>query len=414
MPFHDAFEAELQLNTLVHRGRWEQALAAIDAWIGRDPGRTELLLRKAQIYRLLEKYEQGLAAVRQYRALKPDADEVVFLEVDFLLAIGLWADATRVLDSLPNTQRESAQACYYRGKALLAQRKIAPGLQQLWLAYQREPGFNRALLEWAVTAVRHYGKWWTRRQLEELLAKERRNGTLAVSVGLAINMVDSRYGQSLLRRAVDSHADFDPAFARRKTRKPGAPVDGQKNAQEVDAYRIVSEQLLGGHYKRGIDAYYQAVNADPSWLPVLAPLVAEVLVDELVRPEEARVLLEDAMRREPTDYRLHLSYTKVFLQLGFGEEARSSANCALALAPEEEKALALVQRACAYLLLKERDLALRDVQSALGRMPEIRHLVTQEPNLRILLRDRRLRGLLIGPESPLNFWERAKRWVLGD
>ena len=120
----------------------------------------------------------------------------------------------------------------------------------------------------------------------------------------------------------------------------------------------------------------------------------------LVRPEEARLLLEDALRREPTDYRLHLSYTKVFLHLGFGEEALSAANCALALAPEEEKSIALAQRATAYLLLGRREQAEQDLHAAMTRLPEVRDLITQDPTLHPLLRDRRFRALLSITDRP--------------
>ncbi|HEY3376028.1 MAG TPA: hypothetical protein VGL77_00915 [Armatimonadota bacterium] len=416
MPFHDAYDAELQLTTLLHHGRWEQALAAIDAWLVTEPAHTELLLRKAQLLRQLHRYEQGLAAVRIYRMNRPAVDDLAFLEVAFLLELGQWPEAKRVLDALPATQRSTAQAAYYLGLVLLGQHDVLGGLQHLWMAYGREPGFNRALLQWASVAMQYYGKWWVRRQLQELLLQRRDDPTIGVSVGLALNVVDSRYGQHLLRRAVERYTDFVPTAIRRLRRKSVAPGDGITGTPSggQDAYRTVNEELLAGHFLPGIDAYYRAVSADPSWTPVLAPLVAEVLVDELVRPEEARVLLEDALRREPTDYRLHLCYTKVFLKLGFGEEAFSSANCALALAPDTEKALALVQRAGAHLLLKERKLALQDLQSAVARMPDARALLSQEPSLRPLARDRQFRALLTGHDAPPTRWERFVQWLVGE
>lgn len=417
MSFHDAFNAELQLNTLIHRGRWDQALAALDEWLITEPWRTELLLRKAQLLRALHRYEQGLGVIREYRIHKPTAGDVAFLEAEFLLEMGQVKEAVRVLEGLPDGQRETALASYYRGRVQLARHEVLAGLQNLWNAYQREPGFNRALLEWATVAMGYYGKRWVRRHLEALLTRQRNNPTIAVSVGLALNMVDSRYGQPLLRHAVERYADDTPTFSRRTGgQKPPVPpqqLPGVHGAA-AEAYRAVSEQLLAGHFEAGIVAYYRAVSTDPSWMPVLAPLAAEVLVDDLVRPEEARLLLEDAMKREPTDYRLHLSYTKVFLRLGFGEEALSSAGCALALSPEAERPIALVQRAAAHLLLNQHQLALADLQSAVTSLPDVRDLVQQEPCLRPLLQDRRLRALLGSPSGAPSFWTQLKRWLLGE
>lgn len=416
MPFHDAYEAESQLNALLHRARWDQALKTLDDWLDVEPWRTELLLRKAQLFRALHRYEQGLASVRAYRAAKANAGDLAFLEVEFLLALRRTDEALRVLDSLPAGQAACAQAAYYRGRVQLANHDILGGLQQLWNAYQQEPGFNRALIEWASVAMRYYGRWWVRRQLTHLQAQQQDNPTIAVSVGLALNMVDSRHGQHQLRRAVERYTDYVPAPPRGEgRRKPVSPPEGATRAQgAADAYRHVSEQLLAGHFGPGLDAYYHAITADPTWTSVLAPLVAEVLVDELVRPEEARLLLEDALRREPTDYRLHLSYTKVFLHLGFGEEALSSANCALALAPEDEKSIALAQRATAQLLQGRRDLAEQDLHAALSRLPELRDLITQDASLHPLLRDRRFRTLLAVDEEPLGLWQRFKRWWGGE
>ena len=414
MPFHDAYNAEVQLYTLMHRGRWEQALAALDEWLVTEPWRAELLLRKALLYRVLHRYERGLAAIRAYQTMKPSAEDIVFLEVEFLLEMEKTAEALSVLDGLSTTQRSTAKAAYYRGRVHLARHEVEEGLYYLWTAYQREPGFNRALTEWASTAMQYYGKWVVRRELTKLLAEQRGDPTISVSVGLALNMVDSRYGQQLLRRAVERYNDDVPAALRHLRRKSALPADNTTQAKPADACSMVSEQLLAGHFESGVAAYYNVVSTDPSWMSVLAPLAAEVLVDELVRPEEARLLLEDALRREPTDYRLHLSYTRVFLKLGFGEEALSSANCALALAPETEKPLALVQRAQAYLLLKDRHAAFEDLERAITRMPDARDIINQEPSLRPLAKDRRFRDLLNGKSTPPTLWERTVRWLLGD
>ena len=414
MPYHDAFEAESQLNALLHRARWEQALKTLDDWLVVEPWRTELLLRKAQLFRALHRYEQGLAAVRAYRAKKADAGDLAFLEVEFLLALRRTDEAMSVLDALPVGQAQCAQAAFYRGRVLLERHEILSGLQHLWNAYQQEPGYNRALIAWASVAIRYYGRWWVRRQLAHLQAQRQDNPTIAVSVGLALNMIDSRHGQHLLRRAVERYTDDVPSPMQQERRKPVPPQEGAARAEgAAEAYRHVSEQLLAGHFGPGLDAYYHAISADPSWTSVLAPLVAEVLVDELVRPEEARLLLEDALRREPTDYRLHLSYTKVFLHLGFGEEALSAANCALVLAPEEEKSIALAQRATAHLLLGQRDPAEQDLRAALTRLPEVRDLITEEPTLHPLLRERRFRSLLSISEEPFSLWQRIKRWWSG-
>ena len=104
MPFHDAFEAESQLNALLHRARWEQALKTLDEWLAVEPWRTELLLRKAQLFRIVHRYEQGLAAVRAYRAQGANAGDLAFLEVEFLLALRRTDEAMRVLDALPAGQ----------------------------------------------------------------------------------------------------------------------------------------------------------------------------------------------------------------------------------------------------------------------------------------------------------------------
>jgi tetratricopeptide (TPR) repeat protein len=414
MPAFNAYDAELQLNTLLLRGRWEQALARIDAWIVTEPARADLWLRKAQLFLALHRAEQGLLAIRQYRALQPDAAGVTFLEVECLLESGHPGEALTLLDGLPASERTSAQGMYFRGRVCLARNEVPAALRHFWAAYQHEPGFNRALLEWAALAMRYLGKWWVRRQLSALQARQQDNPTIAVSVGLALNMMDSRYGQRFLRRAVERYNDFVPTIARPPRSKSATMVEGTKGAGgEADAFCAVNEQLLAGHFGVALDAYYKAVARDPSWMPVLAPLVAEGLVNELVRPEEARLLLEDALRKEPTDYRLHLSYTKVFLHLGFGEEALSSANCALALAPETDRAIALVQRACAHLLLKERERAREDLERAVAQMPEARDLIRQEPSLRLLLHDRRLNRMLA--EQPnLHLWGQVKRWLLGE
>ena len=133
--------------------------------------------------------------------------------------------------------------------------------------------------------MRYYGRWWVRRQLAHLQAQRQDNPTIAVSVGLALNMMDSRHGQHLLRRAVERYTDYVPTPTQRARRKPTPPPEGAARAQgAADAYRHVSEQLLAGHFGPGLDADYNAISADPSWTSVLAPLVAEVLVDELGTP----------------------------------------------------------------------------------------------------------------------------------
>lgn len=414
MPFHNAFDAESQINTMIRLGEWEKAITAIDDWLHADPERVELYLRKAQLYRQLKRYELGLQAVREYRMHKPDGVDAVFGEVEFLLDLQQTAEALQLLEHLPAEQWDSAQAIYYRGKVEVVRNELTEALRHFWNAYQMEPGFNRALMAWATVAMRVYGRRWVRAQLEKMLTQERKNPTVAVSVGLALNMVDSRYGQHFLRRAVDRYTDYVPTPVRDMRQKSTTAVDRTNGTLgAAEAYRLVSEQLFIGHFAPGLDAYYKAVNADPAWLTILAPLVAEVLVDDLVRPEEARVILEDALKKDPTDYRLHLSYTKVFLQLGFGEEALSSANCALELAPEAEKAIALIQRAGAHLMLKQRDLAMQDLRGALARIPEAGNLVSHDPSLKHLLKDKHFRTLIMGQQH-LSFWERFKQWMTGE
>ncbi|MHB9130044.1 MAG: hypothetical protein ACYDBB_03010 [Armatimonadota bacterium] len=416
MAFHNSHEAERQLDAVMHRGQWAQALKLIDEWRAMEPWRTELLLRKAQVLRALQRYDQGLAAVREYRLHKPAAADMAFLEAEFLLELHLTAEARSLLDRLPPEIRLSARAEYYRGKVHLARKETTAGLQALWNAYRREPGFNRALVEWATVAQHHLGKWRVRRQLRELLADHPGNPMVAISVGLALKAVDERRGRSILRSAAEQYPEFTPAVSQRaESNLPAVTGSTGTTPEASDAYRIASEQILTGHFHEALDAYYRAVREDPACMPLLAPQVAEMLVDELVRPEEARLLLEEALNRTPTDYRLHVSYTKVFLQLEFAEEALSSANCALELAPETEKPTVLVLRALAYVLTDERSLAVADLSNAIARLPEVRGLIRAEPRLRPLARDQRFRALMAdyAPPTTPRVWDKVWAWIVG-
>lgn len=411
MAHHNTYNAESLLNTLMHQRRWDQALVTIDDWLRREPGHTELLLRKVQLLHTMGRYEQGLTEVRLYRALKPEEVDIVFLEVSCLLEMGRTTDAAHLLEALPATQPKTPRSLHYHGRILLTKDEWLAGLLQLWDAYVREPGYNRALLEWAALAVQYYGKGWVRRQLTHLLAQQQNPPTVAASVGLALNLIEPHRGHSLLQWALEQYTLLKPLFSKRRSQKSvGAEIDSPQQASEI--YRQASEQLWAGQYDEGLATYYKAVSVDPSWVPVFAPLLADVLLDELMRPEEARVLLEDALRREPMDYRLHFSYTKVFLQLRYGEEALSSASCSLALAPEEEKAMALVQRASAHLLLRERNLASQDLQNAIAHQPEVKQLIRQEPTLHILLQDHRFRETIMEHSFWRNLWETIRHWLL--
>ena len=92
----------------------------------------------------------------------------------------------------------------------------------------------------------------------------------------------------------------------------------------------------------------------------------------------------------------------------------SSANCVLALAPESERPVALVLRAGAYTLLKNRDRALQDLSTAVARLPEVRGLLRSERSLRPLLRDPRFRGIWQEPQARRPWWLSAWRWLVGD
>jgi len=410
MPFHDPHEAELQLDTYIRRGQWSQAVETIDAWLAKEPRRTELFLRKAQVFRALGRHEQGLAAVRAYRTAQDvDAGDAVFLEVDFLLALGRTNDAMQVIDQLDGETRASAQGEFYRGRVLVARNDLLSGLRALWAAHEHEPGFHRALLEWTAAAMRYYGKRRVRRQLEALLAQRANDPSVEISVGLALTVLDDRHARSILRNAVERYP-----VQSRPARLPDMAVRGDSAAVR-DPYRVINEKICTGHYRQALDVYYQVVEDDPTWLTVLAPFVAEVLVDEVARPEEARVLLEDALRRDTLNHRLHFSYTKVFLQLGFGEEALSSANCALELAPESEKPIARLQRACACVLLNLDDRAVIDLMSAVGQMPELRERLSTVKGLRPLAHDARFRALAGGDQqvAPPSRWERVRLWLYG-
>ncbi|HEY3416110.1 MAG TPA: hypothetical protein VGM23_04410, partial [Armatimonadota bacterium] len=206
MAQHDPYDAEMHLNTLMHRGQWAQALTLVDEWLGREPQRTELLLRKAQILRALQRYEQGLAALREYRTHRAAID-LAFQEVEFLLGLGRTTEALDTLEALPPEQKHSAHGQYCRGRVLLARKNIRAGLQALWNAYSQQPGYNRALVDWAASAQHYYGKRHVRRQLQALLAKHGGDPSIAISVGLALNLVDSRYGGNILRYAVDRYPE---------------------------------------------------------------------------------------------------------------------------------------------------------------------------------------------------------------
>ncbi|MHB9023779.1 MAG: TPR end-of-group domain-containing protein [Armatimonadota bacterium] len=414
MAQHDAYNAEMHLNSLMHRGQWAQALALVEEWLAREPLRAELLLRKAQILRALQRFEQGLAALREYRAQRAAAVDLAFQEVDFLLGLGRTTEALETLEGLPPEQKRSAHGEYCRGRVLLARKNVRAGLQALWSAYARQPGFNRALVEWAATAQRYYGKRHVRRQLQALLARHGGDPTVAISVGLALNLVDSRYGGDILRYAVERYPEFASTGTHHAIGAPRSP-ETLSNSGVTDDYRIASEHILTGRYPEALDAYYQVVEKDPVWMPLLAPMVAEVLIDELMRPEDARMLLEEALRQVPTDYRLHMSYTRVFLRLGFAEEAISSAKCAMELVPEPEKPVAMVQRAGAYMLAKQRELAIADLVAAVSTSPEARSLIRAEATLRPLARDPRFRILMADHAQPPaeGFWRRVWHRISG-
>ena len=182
---------------------------------------------------------------------------------------------------------------------------------------------------------------------------------------------------------------------------------------DQDIYRAASDHILAGRHRQALAAYTEAVQQNPAVMPILAPLMAEMLTDELSRPEEARRVLEEALRHYAHDYRLHLSYARVFLHLGFGEEAVSAVNCALALAPEAEKAMVLVQRAAAHLLVKDRDRALADLAGAIGRSPDIREVIRTERFLRSLARNARFKALVDDPDPRGTIWQQIKRWIIG-
>jgi tetratricopeptide (TPR) repeat protein len=194
-------------------------------------------------------------------------------------------------------------------------------------------------------------------------------------------------------------------------------VEALRRGQAGDeAYRAACEYLYAGRYHEAIAAYHQAVAEDPEWLSTLAPLVADVLLDELVRPEDARSLLEQALKHAPQDFRVHISYTRVFLALGFIDEALSSANCALTLAPEPDKAIALLQRAAAYALQQDADHALADLASAIIRVPEIRRVIVNEPAFHGIARDPRFRVLLAEKREEAQeatFWSRLWQRLAG-
>ncbi len=409
MSAHDAYDVELRLYMYMHRGQWSQALYAVDEWLGREPWRTELLLRRAQILRALHRYEQGLLAVREYRTRTANGD-VVYQEVEFLLALNRAEEALRLLDTLPGEQRDGARGLHSRGRVLLALRRVSEALEAFWSAFQREPGFHRALVEWTAAAVAASGKWWVRRQLDQLLADHAQNPAVLVSVGLALATIDPHRGHEVLRQTLERYPLYASAANTRAARDLGEMRYG--NDQEI--YRTASEHILAGRYRQAVAAYEQAVKSNPAWRSVLAPLVAEMLVDELERPEEARRLLEEALRADATDYRLHLSHTRVFLHLGFGEEALSAANCALALAPESERGSVLVQRASAHLLLHDSERALADLAGAVSRTPEVRGLMRNERFLRPLARHPRFRALIADPDPRGTVWQQIWKWLMGE
>lgn len=408
MSFHDPYDAELHVDTLIHRGQWPQALAAIDEWQTQEPWRTALLLRKAQVLRALQLYEQGLAAVREYRQQRPATVEVIYHEVEFLLELGRTTEAMTLMGQVPPDQRQTALHLYYRGRVLLARREVAAGLRELWDAHEREPKFHRALLEWTTTAVRHQGKWRVRRQLQELLRRRGHDPATAISIGLALSALDDRRGRSLLRSVADRYPAPAVATHRRET-----PSRDSRGAQ--DAYREVSEEILAGRYQQAIARYHSAEQEAAAWTPLMAPQVAEILTEVLVRPEEARRVLEEALRRDPLSFRLHAAYTKVFMCLGFVEEALSSANCALALAPDSEKAIARIQRAAALVQVKQYDRAIVDLMSAVNRLPEARALIRGDEAFRPLARDARFKGLLgtEGTTTQPTLWAKFVRWLIG-
>lgn len=408
MSFREPYDAELHLDTLIHRGQWPQALAAIDEGLTQEPWRAELLLRKAQVLRALQLFEQGLVVIRAYRAQRAAADEVVYQEVEFLLDLGRTAEALELVEHVSREQQKTSLHIYYRGRVLLARNEVAAGLQELWRSHECEPGFHRALIDWTKMAVRYQGRWRVRRQLQQLLARRGHDPATAISVGLALSMLDDRHGRSILRHAVDRYPEYVSA-----SRQRASSHREQKRAEET--YRAVSEQILAGRYQQAIAMFDTAVREEPVWMPVLAPLVAEILTDVLVRPEEARRLLEEAMRREPENYRLHSAYTKVFMRLGFVEEALSSANCALALSPDAEKAIARIQRAAALVQARQFDRAIVDLMSAVNRLPEARGLIRAELALRPLARDARFRALLgtDGTTTQPSMWSKILRWLIG-
>lgn len=410
----DSRDSEQHIKALMYRGQWADVLVTIDEWLTREPWRTELLLRKAQALRALQRDAQGLAAVREYRRHRPDDHDIAFQEIEILLALGQVAAGQAVLDDLPETQRTAARGEYYQGRVMLARREFTAGLQALWRAYHREPSFNRALVDWATAATRQYGKMRVKQRLEALLVAHANHPAVAVSVGLALATIDTRRGRTVLRHAVKRHPDYAPTVMRLVEYDLPDLADAHARTMGTRSdYRLVCEHLLAGHLHEAVETYYRAVKQDPVWMPLLAPVMAELLTDELLRPEDARQLLEEALRQAPTDYRLHLGYVRVLLRLHQGEEALSAANCGLAQMPEAEQAVMLVFRAAAYTMVHQRDRARADLTEALTRMPEARGLIHTEHCLRPLSRDPRFRAVMNGRACQPAPWERLWRWLVG-